>query len=123
MKRANIGRYTMQSKTLGMLIGILSTIPEEIRPEVLEALKDPELYQDNTRNDGIPALRRRILDEYGSTKAFAGYIGMRVETLRKALKGGREFTRDELASISEQLHLTDEEVVQYFFPELYREGA
>lgn len=60
-----------------------------------------------------PKLRGKIIEVYGSQKAFAEALGTTSATLANKLNGKTEFKRDEII-MSRQL-LNIEDVTPYFF--------
>ena len=67
---------------------------------------------------GSTALKKRIVWEYGSVRAFAKQIGMSEYKLSKKLKGEVEFVASEIASIRKIMHLGRAETIRYFFVDM-----
>lgn len=60
-------------------------------------------------------LRGRIIEKFGSQKAFAAAMGMNVSTLSFKLNGKSEWTREEIEKACGLLDIPIEEVHSYFF--------
>lgn len=61
------------------------------------------------------ALRRKILGKYGCLAKFANDLGITPSTLSIKLKGGSDWTREEIEKSSQLLDLTADEVMAIFF--------
>lgn len=60
-------------------------------------------------------LRGRIIEKFGSQKAFAAAMGMNVSTLSFKLNGKSEWTREEIEKACGLLDIALEKVHSYFF--------
>lgn len=60
-------------------------------------------------------LRKKILGKYGSLSLFANDLGITPSTLSIKLKGGSDWTREEIEKCIQLLELTVEEAMAIFF--------
>lgn len=60
-------------------------------------------------------LRGRIIEKFGSQKAFAPAIGMNASTLSLKMNNGAEWTREEIVDACSLLDIPIEEAHVYFF--------
>ena len=60
-------------------------------------------------------LRGRIIEKFGSARAFAEEICMNEATLSRKLNNELEFRYDEVIKISEYLDIKPEEIGPYFY--------
>ena len=60
-------------------------------------------------------LRGRIIEKFGSARAFAEEICMNEATLSRKLNNELEFRYDEVIKISEVLDIKPEEIGPYFY--------
>ena len=73
-----------------------------------------QAYRESHGN-GIPALKARVLQEYGNIAAVARKIGMTPQTLGRKLNEKTEFSATEISRIADAMRLTRKETLQYFF--------
>lgn len=66
------------------------------------------------------ALRSRIMNQYGTIKAFADAVHMSPRTLGSRLNDHTEFNADEIQKISMEMNLSCSEVNQYFFTKQHK---
>lgn len=62
-------------------------------------------------------LRGKIVEKYGSQRAFAGAINQSCNTLSRKMHNKMQFSSDDIVSISELLEIPGEEIGAYFFAE------
>lgn len=60
-------------------------------------------------------LKGRIIEKFGSQKAFAEAVGIHEATLCRILRNGREFKGSQLIATMRLLDIPAEEVDSYFF--------
>lgn len=60
-------------------------------------------------------LKARIIEMYGTQKAFAGAIGVEESTLSRYLKEGRDLRGSTLIKAVRALEIPDDEIDAYFF--------
>lgn len=60
-------------------------------------------------------LRGRIVEMYGSQRAFAQAVGITVQTVSAKLAGKRAFTIDDISKWCEMLIIDVSEIPDYFF--------
>lgn len=88
----------------GMSEQELNATPDEVLQEM----------SDKPRS-GYDGLKRRILWEYESLRAFADRIGMSMNTLSRKLTGKSSFKASEIETIVGALYLDHAGLMQYFF--------
>lgn len=81
---------------------------DDIPKETLQKMSDEQ-------GNGLTALKKRILWEYGSINAFANRIGLNASTLANRLTGKTEFKYHEIVSIMEALGVGSAQIQRYFF--------
>lgn len=82
----------------------------------LDTIPDDKLREmSDKQGTGLPALKKRILWEYGSIGACAYRLGMNAHTLGKKLNGKAEFTVTEINAIRNDMAFERPETMRYFF--------
>ena len=62
-------------------------------------------------------LRGRIIQKYGSQRAFAKRLGKTEQTVTAKLNGGSQFTQEDILNWCNALDIVAEDVGEYFFAE------
>lgn len=82
----------------------------------LDTIPDDKLRElSDKQGEGLPALKNRIIWEYGSIYACAYRLGMNAHTLGKKLNGKTEFKFSEISAISKDMNFSGPEIERYFF--------
>lgn len=94
----------------------LKQLPDSMSEQELNAATVEALQEMSDKpKSGYDGLKRRILWEYESLRAFADRIGMSVNTLSRKLTRKSSFKASEIETIVGALYLDHEGLMQYFF--------
>lgn len=66
------------------------------------------------------AFKGRIVEEYGSQRAFCEHIGYDQNTLSRIMSGKKHPNIKESSAFAEALHLSADEFLKIFYPERHR---
>jgi plasmid maintenance system antidote protein VapI len=60
-------------------------------------------------------LKGRIIEKFGTSKAFAKALGAQESNVSLKVNGKRELKRDDIFNFSRMLEIPDSEISEYFF--------